>query len=282
MKNTADHYCLFNKQLLPISELSIPLQFNRAFRYGDGLFETIRVIDGHPQLLSKHWDRLRNGMQFLQVAIPEEWSANFWQQQIGRLTADTGNWRIRLSVFRQAAGLYTPNSNHCNFLLECMPLPNDRYEPNLEGLNIHICQSIRLSTHALSQHKTLNALPYVLAGLEKQKNGWDDALLLNEQGQVAEACSSNIFLLLNGELLTPPLTDGCVAGVMRRHILEVAPQLGLVVREASLSIEQIEQGEELFLSNAIQGIKWVKQLNNRTFGQNLYPKLLQQINLRIE
>ncbi|MBK9012907.1 MAG: aminotransferase class IV [Saprospiraceae bacterium] len=243
---------------------------NRAFRYGDGLFESIRVFGGRLPFFERHWQRLSAGFGLLKFEVPDFFTPSFLKNEVGKLTQSKGNWRIRLSVWRSGGGLYTPEINLPEFLIEANPLTSALFELNQCGLKIGIFNQELLPHHSqktyqnLHNLKTTSALPFVLASIFKKENQLDDYLLLNTVGRLACASSSNIFLVKNGELFTPPLTEGCIAGTMRATVLELAGQLGIKTNEVQIPICELEKADEILLTNAIQGVRWVQKIQ----GQN--------------
>ena len=170
---------------------------NRSFLYGDGLFETIRVSEGRALYLKAHFERLTKGLQVLQMqSTNQPLTYQQFKEIIEGFIAQqaTANLRIRSTFFRQDGGRYTPQQHSFDYHLEATPLPTAAYPVAPTSLTIGLSQQVRLSTDALSALKTTSALPYVLAGLEKKQQGWDDCLLLNHQGYIAEAIAANVFL----------------------------------------------------------------------------------------
>ena len=265
---------------------------NRAFRYGDGLFETIRVFEGQMPFFQRHWQRLTTGCRLLGFETPANFSPNFFENEIAKLTNNNGNWRIRLSVWRSGGGLYTPQSNLPEFLIEATTLPNPTFELNEVGLEVSIFQKYLLPQTTLNYDhqppsvplpiKTNSALLQVLAASAKKEAGLDDCLMLNTAGQLACATSSNLFWVKNSELSTPPINAGAVAGTMRATIMDMAGQLGIRCKERSISPDELAMADEIFLTNAIQGIRWVRRVKNieAAFGQNMAAKLVEELNKR--
>lgn len=256
---------------------------NRAFRYGDGLFESIRVFDGKMPFFERHWQRLSGGLAFLKLDIPDFYSPFFFQNEIEKLTQNQGNWRIRLTVWRSGGGLYTPETNQPAFLVEANPLPTNNFTLNENGLNIGIFQQVQLPLQPLQSFKSIAALPYVLASIFKKENNLDDCLMLNTKGRLACGSSSNIFMVKNGELLTPPLSEGCMAGTMRAMLLDLASQLGIKAQELPLTTDMMYEMDEIFLTNAIQGIRWVRQVegSDKQFSNELANGLVKALNQRL-
>ncbi len=272
----------YNGAVLPASQ-PIFTAGTRAFRYGDGLFESIRVINGEMPFFERHWQRLSAGLAFLKMDIPDFFSPFFFQNEIEKLTQNQGNWRIRLTVWRSSGGLYTPETNLPVFLVEATPLPSFNFELNEIGLKVGIFHQVQLPLQPLQNLKTSSALPYVLASIYKKENGLDDCILLNTNSRLACGSSSNIFTVKNGELLTPPPSEGCVAGTMRATLLDLASQLGIKAQELPLTTDLIAEMDEIFLTNAIQGIRWVRQVESigKQFSNELATGLVKALNQQL-
>lgn len=244
---------------------------NRGFRYGDGLFETIRVFEGKIPFFALHRARLLEGMKILEIEIPDCWKKDFletniqktifhWQQANQNRANSTfsANFRVRLAVFRADGGLYTPFSNKANFCIEITPLSVNQFIINEIGLNICIFEEIKIAPSKLSSFKTSNSLPYILAALHKQKQAVDDCFLLNTNNQICESVAANIVLVTKeNTLLTPPLASGCIKGVMREIILQIAKEQKITVFEQAISVADLQAAQEVFISNSIQGLQWV-------------------------
>ncbi|MEK7257028.1 MAG: aminotransferase class IV, partial [Bacteroidota bacterium] len=252
---------------------------NRSFRYGDGIFESIRVFNGKMPFLDRHWRRLSAGMQALRLEAPPHFTQAFFKEKTLKTIENQGNWRVRLIVFRSGGGLYTPEKNEADFLIEASPLAADNFEWQTEGLHVGICETVKLTPSIFSPFKTCSALPFVLAGIFKKENRLDDCLLLNQTGRIVCGGSSNLFLVENGRLFTPPISEGCVAGVIRSAVLDVAKALKIKVKEAKIPTRCLAQADEIFLTNAVQGIRWVRQLKGmeKTFTCKTASLILEKL-----
>lgn len=264
----------FNGQLFPASTPLLQ-STNRAFNYGDGIFETIRIHRGRLLFIDRHWQRLTESMELLGLHWPDAFDQDDFARECLRLYPDQGNYRIRATIWRAGEGLYTPQINHANFLITGKPLDHSPYPFNQTGLTIGLYNQIPLNAHSFSWIKSTNCLAYIQAGLYKQNQELDDCLLLNTAGNVVEGSSSNLFIVKGHALWTPPVSEGGVRGVMRSVVMEVARRAGWEIKEAILKEADIFDAEELFFTNAIQGIKWVKKYKNSTFG-NQNSKLLSE------
>jgi len=253
---------------------------NRAFLYGDALFETIRMFDGKLPFLHQHIKRLRYGLAIFKYKVPKKYNANYFQKEIKKISS--GNARIRLTVFRSSGGLYTPQDFKPQFLITATPLKKSKFLLNKKGLDIGLFDQMKLSCTEMANLKTTNSLPYILAGIYKKEQNLSDCILLNQKGRIAEASSSNIFLVNKNKIITPSLSEGCISGTLRQSLLDLAKVNKLKIQEIPVTLSALQQADEVWLTNAIQGIRWVKSFDNKYFYTNTKAKtLLQKLNLLI-
>lgn len=253
---------------------------NRGWRYGDGLFETIRVIEGKPCHLEDHFLRLKKGMEILKMHSSSI-SFNDLIDQIEKLLEKnriTQGGRIRLTVYRSGQGLFTPENEGKSYVIEAKPLENNGYVLNEKGLNIDIYNEIRRVRNVLSPIKTTNNIPHVLSAIYKKENSLDDCIILNEQGRIVEAISSNIFLYKNNNLYTPSIDEGCMNGVMRKQIIKMAKTMNINVFEGIINGSMLLQADELFLTNAITGPKWVSSYRQKRFFNKMTKEIVDCLN----
>jgi branched-subunit amino acid aminotransferase/4-amino-4-deoxychorismate lyase len=244
---------------------------NRAFRYGDSLFESIRVCNNKVLFLRDHVNRLKLGMTVLRMNLPAELNSDNIYDFIVHLlkhNVHAPHARVRLTVFRNEGGHYTPETNDISFLIESEELETG-YELNQRGYWVDIYADIKKSVNKLSNIKTGNALLNVMAGVAKTSMKLDECLLVNETGSICESISSNLFVVKNGTLFTVPLTDGCVAGVMRRQIMHIATENKILTFESPVTSYTLMNADEVFLTNAIQGIRWVGQFKDRFYTNKM-------------
>jgi branched-chain amino acid aminotransferase len=256
----------FNGKYLPAETPAI-LPTNRSYRYGDGLFETIRLVRGAMPLAAYHFERLFSGIGLLEYEVPALFTPAKIQQQIILLCERNGCGnlaRVRLSVFRGNGGLYD-DDRKLQYMIECWPLDEEMVKLNTNGLVIGIYPHARKSCDALSNLKSASFLPYAAAAEYAKKNKLNDCILLNTQGSLADSTIANIFLVKEKKLITPPLSEGCVNGVMRRYLLEQMKKADIDCTEEALSPDDLENADEVFLTNAIRGVRWVKEFGNRTY-----------------
>ncbi len=255
---------------------------NRAFRYGDALFETIRCMHQRPAWFRDHYQRLLNGMSLLKMDIKSLPPAVALEAQISSLIQKNklfGDARARLTVFREDGGLYTPVSNRVNYLIEVSPLPTSGYELNTKGLFIDVFDEETKPINRFSHYKTANALLFVLAGQFKKEVCKDDVLIMNARKQIIEGLASNLFWIKDGVVYTPLRSSGCVDGIMRKQIIRLLKENNRLIYETSgTDIETLYEANEIFLTNAIQGIQWVVGLKDKRYFCNVSKEIAQWLN----
>lgn len=270
-------FSILNGKLLNYNELNI--FNNRAFKYGDGIFESIRIVNGKAVFLQDHFERLSKGLQALKIEKPFDFPT-FERKIAEGVAANKLNkgGRLRLSIYRDAEGFYAPNSHAAAYFMEFKEVDENHYTLNSQGWRIDICDEVKIECNQFSALKTLNALPYVMAAIHKNEQQLDEVLLLNTQGQICEGSSSNVFLIADNTLLTPPLSHGCVEGVMRKNILQIAQKMQLRVVENAVGPKEMEVAEEVFFTNAIQGIRWVSAFRKKRYFHNQVNLILKELN----
>ena len=261
---------IVNGELVPGGRPAIGLD-NRAFHYADGLFESIRVVNGKACFLEAHWTRLVEGMKVLRIEPPRGLDERSLVNFITRLVEECGlpNGRLRLTVFRDSAGYFRPRSHQGGFTLELKPVPAPNFILNHEGLVVDLYPEMRKAVNMLSVHKTLNCQLYVMASLWCMERGLDDCLLQNDRGNIIESSSGNIFIVSNGVLYTPSLSDGCVGGVMRMQVINLAVANGIKVYECSLNPQNLLAADELFFTNAARGPQWVAGYRTKRYTHRM-------------
>ena len=254
---------------------------NRSHLYGDGLFESVRIIDGQPVNLEAHILRMIEGAAALKMRIPSYFSTSFFQTKIEELIEASSireGGRVRISLDRVSGGTYKPISNEVNYFIEIYPLDNNDYQLNEKGYEIDLYTSMRKQQNKLSNFKTKNGLLYVMCAIEAMEKGLDDLLITDEKGAILEGSSSNLFIVSNGVLYTPSLSQGCLGGVMRMTIINKALENGVKVYESSIMPQHLLAADEIFLTNAIKGITWVSGYRTKRYGNEMAKRLLKQIN----
>ncbi|MGB8192858.1 MAG: aminotransferase class IV [Chitinophagaceae bacterium] len=233
------------------------LRHPRDFRPGDGLFETMRVSNGKIVLADHHFERLHSGMRAMLLDRTPLFDTNHLQEMVMQVCSKNGHLhgaRVRLTVFRG-------QNSQAEHIIETWPLENE-YVFNDPGLIIGIFPEAKKTDGEFSSYKTINYHPYRDAAAFASKQQWDDCLVLNTHDHVCDSSISNIFWIKNETLHTPPLSEGCVAGVMRSHLLTSMAATRFQIEEKPLSLHELSTADEVFLTNVIRGIRPVDRFEN--------------------
>lgn len=264
-----------NGELVPGDQPVIGLD-NRAFHYGDGLFESIRVIKGTPCFIDAHWARLTTGAELLRIKVPAKLDRAAFERSILELVQANGieSGRCRLTLYRGGSGHYRPESDEGEYAIELTPMTEPTYRLNPQGLMVDIWPEMRKPINDLSRHKTLNCQYYIMGALWSRQKGLDDCLLQNERGNIIESSNGNLFIVSNGVLYTPSLADGCLGGVMRAQIINLALANGIKVYECSLNPQNLLAADEVFFTNALRGLQWVGTYRTKRYAHRLVGQLV--------
>ncbi len=252
---------------------------NRAFHFGDGLFESMRVVNGRSCFIDAHWARLTTGAALLHIELPKNMDRAGFEQAVVDLVKATGitSGRCRFTLFRSGGGYYRPETDHGSYVIELVPMDEPHHTLNQHGLMVDIWPEMRKPINELSRHKTLNAQYYIMAALWSRQRGLDDCLLQNERGNIIESSAGNLFIVSNGVLYTPSLSDGCLGGVMRAQVINLALANGIKVYECSLNPQNLLAADELFFTNAILGIRWVGGYRTKRYAHKLSGNLMEML-----
>lgn len=271
-------YVNLNGTLCPADAPVITLD-NRAFHYGDGVFESMRIVRGKACFLDAHWARLTEGLKVLRIELPKNLDRDSLERFILELVERNGtpNARCRLTIFRDAAGYYRPKRHDGAFTIELMPVPRDVYILNDRGLTVDLYPEMRKAVNMLAVHKTLNSQLYVMANLWCMERNLDDCLLQNDRGNIIESSAGNIFIVSNGVLYTPSLGDGCLGGIMRMQLINLALENNIKVYECSLTPQNLLAADELFFTNAARGIQWVSTYRTKRYAHRMALSLVDML-----
>lgn len=273
-------YINFNGEIFSSGEAVMGID-NRGFRYGDGLFESMRYMQGELKFADLHANRLRKGMKALKMEGYSQVDVYFLREKVEELIRRNKigpNARVRFTVFRDAGGLYNPDRNQMGYALEVHKIADSHYTGNNRGLIIDIFDELPKPINILSNLKTGNSLLFVLAGIFKNQHSLDEVLILNQQGFLCESMSSNVFVVYDKQIYTPALNEGCIAGVMRQVVMKLAKENDLNLIEAQINPEILNQAEEVFLTNAAHGIQWVMGFNKKRYFNEVSRFLLTKLN----
>lgn len=258
---------------------------NRSLKYGDGIFETMRLLKGKIMFWDDHYARLERGLKYLKIDNGTK-GKDFWEKEIERLVVKNHytEARIKLTVYRDSPGLYTPMGNRLGFILEGLRYDNSNYNYAEEDASLDVFEQDYKSISPLSNLKTTSALLFVLASIEKKEKKLGELVVLNTAKRVCEGTASNIFIRIGDDIHTPSLEEGCLDGVMRKQIINYFKQKNSPVLEGEVSVEMLKNADEIFLTNTISGVQSIgsfkgKKLNNTVANdlQNYLKYLVSQI-----
>jgi branched-chain amino acid aminotransferase len=270
----------FNGDIVP-AEQQVLTTANRGFKYGDGLFESMRLLKGELKFAELHSERIRKGLKLLKMDSWSHLDTWFIREKIEELVRrnKTGpDARIRLTAFRDGQGLYSPSANNMAYVLEAAKTAESSYTLNDKGLIIDVYDEITKPVNILSNLKTCNSLIYVLAGIFKNQNSLDEVMVLNNNGFLCESMSCNVFVVYDRKLYTPALSEGCIAGVMRQVVIKLAKENNIELVEAQISPDILNEADEVFLTNAVRGIQWVMGYNNKRYFNEVSRFLSEKLN----
>ena len=269
-----DHF-IFNGKFYKQQEAVIGSS-NRGLRYGDGLFETMKMIKGTIVQQAAHFERLWQGMDILQFERPSLFTKGNLINAVRKLALKNNHEqsaRVRLNVFKGDGGLYDAVNNSPNYIIETSSLPENSGLWNENGLVAGFYEEARKSCDILSNLKHNNYLPYVMAAIQAKKEKWNDAIILNQFGRVADSTIANLFLIKDQNIITPALSEGGVAGIMRKSLLQHLQQNDFNYEEVPVTIEDVLNADEVFLTNSINNIRWVQRIADSFYANELTQKI---------
>lgn len=258
---------------------------NRAFLYGDGVFETVKVVNNKILFLEDHYFRLMASMRVIRMEIPMNFTLEYLEEQL-LASADAANCsdsaRVRITVYRNDGGYYLPKDNTVSFLIQAVALANRLYSIEKEVYEVDLYKDFYVTKQLLSSIKSTNKIINVTGSIFADENGLDNCLLLNDSKNVIEALQGNIFMLIGNKLITPPVSEGCLNGVMRKQVLALARKMEqLEVVEEPISPFDLQKADELFLTNVIKGIQPITQYRKKSYDTKLATDLLVRLNAMV-
>ena len=274
------NYIYNNGEFLDSSIPSIHIS-NRGFRYADGFFESIRIMDGKPVFLENHFSRITDAMKAFSLETPEGFSKTRLNEEILALLDKNGihqGGRCRVTFSRKSEGFYSPEENNMEYIIEAHEKIDNDFTLNEVGKVVDLFPDIKKQINKFSPFKNLNCQIYIHASLFAKEKMFDDALIQNEKMGIIESTVSNIFLVSNGVLYTPGIVEGCVGGTMRMTIINLALQNNIKVYECNLTPQNLLAADEIFLTNAISGIAWVSSYRTKRYFNNTSKKLVALLN----
>lgn len=261
------------------------LSQNRGFLYGDAVFETVKIVNSKILFLEDHYFRLMASMRILRMEIPMDFTMEFFEEQV--LTTVTNNGfaqssRARITVYRNDGGFYLPTTNTISFLIHASPLDNKDYLLESRPCEVDLYKDFYISKQLLSTLKTTNKVLHVTASIYADENDLDNCILLNESKNVVEVLQGNIFMLQGNRLITPPVSEGCCNGILRKQLLLLAKKIeGLEVIEEVISPFDLQKADELFYTNVIKGIQSITKYRKKDFTNVLANQLVEKLNEHI-
>ena len=264
---------------------SISIENNRGFLFGDSVFETIKVLDNKVLFLEDHYFRLMASMRICRMEIPMNFTMEYFESQIVTLISSlekSNSYRVRFSVYRESEGFYLPKSRNVQFIVTASLLSSDLYSIGKVSYEVELYKDFYIQKQLLSTLKTNNKMLQIAGSIFAEENGYDNCLVLNNDKNVAEALQSNLFMKTGNVVVTPPVSDGCLNGIMRKQTLEILKKMeGIEVKEISISPFDLQKADELFLTNVIFGIQPITKYRKKEYTTEFASEVLKRLNAKI-
>lgn len=265
-----------------VAGTNISLEQNRGFLFGDAIFETLKILDGKILFAEDHYFRLMASMRIVRMEIPMHFTMEYMEEQAKALTEAlniSASARVRLTFFRKPGGFYLPETNNTEFIITTEALDKSLYSFEKEFYEVDLFKDFYITKQLLSTLKSTNKIVQITGSIFANENGLDNCLLINDDKNVIEALQGNLFMVKGSKLITPPLSDGCLNGVMRKQILAIAKRSeGVEVAEESISPFDLQKADELFITNVIKGIQPVTKYRKKEYGNEFASGLLKKLN----
>jgi branched-chain amino acid aminotransferase len=273
----------YNGQLY--SSETILSNSNRGFLYGDAVFETVKIVNNKVLFLEDHYFRLMSAMRIVRMEIPMNFTMEYFEEQI-LILVNTLNYsqsaRARITVFREDGGNYLPETNTVSYLISASKLQSEHYSIVNNQYEVDLYKDYYVAKHLLSSIKTTNKIINVTASIFAKENSLDNCLLINENKNIIEALQGNLFMLVDNKLITPPISEGCLNGIMRKQIISIVKKMPkMVVAEEPISPFELQKASELFITNVIKGIQPITRYRKTEYKTDFAIKLLQELNTLI-
>ena len=264
---------------------SILIENNRGFLFGDSVFETIKMLDNKVLFLEDHYFRLMASMRICRMEIPMNFTMEYFESQILNLIQSLNNsnsYRVRFTVYRDSEGFYLPKSRNVQFIVTASSLDSNLYVFGKEHYEVELYKDFYVSKQLLSTLKTNNKMLQITGSIFAEENGYANCLVLNDEKNVVEALQSNIFMKTGNVVSTPPVSDGCLNGIMRKQILEILKKIeGIEVKETSISPFDLQKADELFLTNVISGIQPITKYRKKEYTAEFASDVIKRLNAKI-
>ena len=255
---------------------------NRGFLYGDGVFETLKIVNNKILFLEDHYFRLMASMRIVRMQIPNNFTLEYLEEQVLNLAKANNcenSARVRLTVFRNDGGFYLPQTRTVSFLIQVSPLNETYYSFSDAMYEVDLYKDFYITKQLLSTIKTTNKMINITGSIFADENDLQNCLLLNNEKNVVEALNGNLFMLIGNQLITPSIEDGCLNGIMRKQVLQIAKKMeNLEVLEQPISPFDLQKADELFITNVITGIQPISKYRKKEYKSDLSKVLLEKIN----
>jgi len=256
---------------------------NRSFLYGDGVFETLKIANNKILFWEDHYFRLMASLRIVRMDIPMSFTMEYIEEQILVLVRAMNiqeSARVRFTAYRNSEGFYLPHNNSISFVIQATKLDNLKYNYDPIQFEVDLYKDFIVPKQLLSTLKTTNKITNVTASIFAKENQLDTTLLLNENKNVIEAANGNLFMVMENKLITPPISEGCLNGVMRKQILALAKQMdSITVLESPISPFDLQKADELFITNCIIGIQPITKYRKKEFEVRVARQLIEKLNL---
>ena len=254
---------------------------NRGFLLGDAVFETFKIVNNRILFLEDHYFRLMSSMRILRMEIPMNFTMEFLEQQILELIQINeieDSARVRMTVFRNSGGFYLPETNEISYLIQSSELKSNQYVLNNDRYEVDLFKDYYVTKQLLSSIKSTNKAVQIVGSIFAKENDLQNCLLLNDSKNVIEALNGNLFMLKDGKLTTPPISEGCLNGIMRKQILSIVKKMDIEVVEEIISPFDLQKADELFVTNVIQGVQSVTKYRKKDFTNEFATKIINELN----
>jgi branched-chain amino acid aminotransferase len=258
------------------------IEKNRGFLFGDAVFETLKVIDNKVLFAEDHYFRLMASMRICRMEIPMNFTLEYFEEQILTLTNSldySDSARVRMTIFRDSDGFYLPKTNDVGFVIVANRLNSKKYVLSKDFYEVELYKDFYVSKHLLSTLKTTNKMINITGSIFAKENDYHNCLLLNDDKNVVEALNGNIFMKMGNSVITPPISDGCLNGIMRKQLIELINKMeGFECVEKSISPFDLQKSDELFITNVIVGVQPITKYRKKEFGIDFSIQLNEKLN----
>ncbi|CAM3757936.1 aminotransferase class IV [Flavobacterium gelidilacus] len=258
------------------------IEKNRGFLFGDAVFETLKVLDNKVLFAEDHYFRLMASMRICRMEIPMNFTLEYFEEQVLNLTDSlncSNSARVRMTIFRDSDGFYLPKTNNVGFVVVAHQLNSKKYSFSKDFYEVELYKDFYVSKHLLSTLKTTNKMINVTGSIFAKENDYQNCILLNDDKNVVEALNGNIFMKMGNSIITPPISDGCLNGIMRKQLIALINKMeGFECVEKSISPFDLQKSDELFITNVISGIQPITKYRKKEFEIDFSLQLNEKLN----